>query len=114
MCWKRPPSTARPSGCSTGPNPAGRPIEGLTLREGWESFVGAGPIPMRHGLTLGELGIWFVSHFHLAVDYRVIPMRGWKPEEGAGFRLADRRTQLGESEPERGESRRWRAPTRAR
>src|ERR671926_397765 len=36
------------------PNPAGRPIEGLTLREGWESFVGAGPMPMRHGLTMGE------------------------------------------------------------
>ena len=35
------------------PNPAGRPIEGLTLRPGWESFVGAGPLPMRHGLTLG-------------------------------------------------------------
>ncbi len=67
------------------PNPAGRPVEGLTLRDGWESFVGAGPIPMRHGLTLGELGIWFVSHFHLAVDYRVIPMRGWKPEEAPGY-----------------------------
>ena len=37
------------------PNPAGRPIEGLRLRAGWESFVGAGPLPMRHGLTLGEL-----------------------------------------------------------
>jgi uncharacterized protein YbbC (DUF1343 family) len=37
------------------PNPAGRPVEGLTLlRRGWESFVGAGPMPMRHGLTLGE------------------------------------------------------------
>ena len=45
------------------PNPAGRPVEGLTLREGWESFVGAGPIPMRHGVTLGELGRWFVDHF---------------------------------------------------
>src|SRR6187455_1137511 len=67
------------------PNPAGRPVEGLSLREGWEGFVGAGPIPMRHGLTLGELGMWFVSHFHLAVDYRVIPMRGWKPEEAPGF-----------------------------
>ena len=31
------------------PNPAGRPVEGLTLRPGWESFVGAGPMPMRHG-----------------------------------------------------------------
>src|SRR5690242_11129308 len=66
------------------PNPAGRPIEGLTLRPGWASFVGAGPIPMRHGLTLGELGMWFVSHFHLSVDYRVIPMRGWKPDEAPG------------------------------
>lgn len=39
------------------PNPAGRPVEGLTLRPGYESFVGAGPMPMRHGLTLGEMGI---------------------------------------------------------
>jgi uncharacterized protein YbbC (DUF1343 family) len=67
------------------PNPAGRPIEGLKLRQGWESFVGAGPLPMRHGLTLGELGIWFISHCHLAVDYRVIPMRGWEPEQGPGY-----------------------------
>ena len=67
------------------PNPAGRPVEGLKLREGWESFVGAGPMPMRHGLTLGELGIWFISHFRLAVDYRVIPMRGWNPEQAPGF-----------------------------
>ena len=37
------------------PNPVGRPVEGLRLRPGWESFVGAGPLPMRHGLTLGEL-----------------------------------------------------------
>ncbi len=85
------------------PNPAGRPIEGLKLREGWESFVGAGPMPMRHGLTVGELGIWFVSHFHLAVDYRVIPMRGWNPESRPGFRLAGGRAQLGESQSERGQ-----------
>jgi uncharacterized protein YbbC (DUF1343 family) len=67
------------------PNPAGRPVEGMTLRPGWESFVGAGPIPMRHGLTLGELGQWFVGHFGLDVDYRVIEMEGWKPDEGPGF-----------------------------
>ena len=42
------------------PNPIGRPVEGLRLRPGWESFVGAGPLPMRHGLTLGELARWFV------------------------------------------------------
>jgi uncharacterized protein YbbC (DUF1343 family) len=67
------------------PNPAGRPIEGLTLRPGWESFVGAGPIPMRHGLTLGELGAWFVHNFKLDVDYRVIEMEGYRPDEGPGY-----------------------------
>ena len=67
------------------PNPAGRPVEGMTLRPGWESFVGAGPIPMRHGLTLGELGKWFVDHFKLDVDYRVIEMEGWKPGESPGY-----------------------------
>jgi len=67
------------------PNPVGRPVEGLALREGWESFVGAGPIPMRHGLTLGELGAWFVDHFQLDVDYRVIAMQGWQPDQAQGF-----------------------------
>ena len=67
------------------PNPAGRPVEGLTLREGWESFVGAGPIAMRHGLTLGELGHWFVDHFKLDVDYRVVEMKGWEPDAAPGF-----------------------------
>ncbi len=66
------------------PNPAGRPIEGMMLEEGWESFVGAAPMPMRHGLTLGEMGAWFVSYFNLDVDYRVIGMQGWQPE-GPGF-----------------------------
>lgn len=67
------------------PNPAGRPVEGLTLREGWESFVGAGPIPMRHGLTLGELGHWFVDHFKLDVDYRVIEMQGYRPDDAPSY-----------------------------
>ncbi len=66
------------------PNPAGRPVEGLTLLPGQESFVGAGPMPMRHGLTLGEMGHWFVRHFKLDVDYRVVAMEGWEPE-GPGF-----------------------------
>ncbi|MGY4396326.1 uncharacterized protein YbbC (DUF1343 family) [Sphingomonas sp. UYAg733] len=67
------------------PNPAGRSIEGLTLLPGWESFVGAGPMPMRHGLTLGELGHWFIDHFKLNVDYRVIAMEGWEPDAAPGF-----------------------------
>jgi uncharacterized protein YbbC (DUF1343 family) len=67
------------------PNPIGRPVEGLTLRAGWESFVGAGPMPMRHGLTLGELGHWFVRTLRLDVDYRVVEMRGWQPEAAPGY-----------------------------
>ncbi len=67
------------------PNPAGRPVEGLTLRDGWESFVGAGPIPMRHGLTLGELGQWFIDQLQLDVDYRVIEMQGWQPDVAPGY-----------------------------
>lgn len=67
------------------PNPAGRPTEGLKLRSGWESFVGAGPLPMRHGLTLGELGGWFVARHSLDVEYRVIAMDGWRPDAAPGF-----------------------------
>lgn len=67
------------------PNPTGRPIEGLTLRPGWESFVGAGAMPMRHGLTMGELGRWFIDTLGLDLDYRVIEMESWAPEEGPAF-----------------------------
>ncbi|MGZ8268876.1 MAG: exo-beta-N-acetylmuramidase NamZ family protein, partial [Burkholderiales bacterium] len=67
------------------PNPAGRPVEGLTLRPGWESFVGAGAMPMRHGLTLGELGHWFIQTLKLDVEYRVVEMQGWAPQHGPGF-----------------------------
>ena len=67
------------------PNPIGRPIEGLKLHEGWESFVGAGPLPMRHGLTLGELAHWFVRTLKLNVDYRVIELEGWQPRQAPGF-----------------------------
>lgn len=79
------------------PNPAGRPIEGLALREGWESFVGAGPIPMRHGLTLGELGQWFVDYLRLDVDYRVIEMAGWRPGDAPGFGWPEERVWINPS-----------------
>jgi uncharacterized protein YbbC (DUF1343 family) len=69
------------------PNPTGRPIEGLTLREGWESFVGAGAMPMRHGLTMGELGHWFIARL--------------AARSGTRLRLATRRTNLDQPQPER-------------
>jgi uncharacterized protein YbbC (DUF1343 family) len=67
------------------PNPAGRPVEGLKLRAGWESFVGAGELPMRHGLTMGELAQWFITKLKLTIDCSVITMDGWSPEAAPGF-----------------------------
>jgi uncharacterized protein YbbC (DUF1343 family) len=67
------------------PNPAGRVVEGLALRPGWESFVGAGPLPMRYGSTIGELARWFVSSLRLNVECQVVPMQGWAPLAAPGY-----------------------------
>jgi uncharacterized protein YbbC (DUF1343 family) len=67
------------------PNPIGRPVEGLRLRAGWESFVGAAPLPMRHGLTLGELAKWFERTLRLDVDCEIVMMEGWEPSQALGF-----------------------------
>jgi uncharacterized protein YbbC (DUF1343 family) len=67
------------------PNPIGRPVEGLLLRPGWESFVGAGAMPMRHGLTLGELARWFIGTGHLNVDCEIVTLEDWKPSAGPGY-----------------------------
>jgi len=67
------------------PNPVGRPVEGLRLRPGWESFVGAGPLPMRHGLTLGELAGWFIRTLRLDVEYQVVTMDGWNASGAPGY-----------------------------
>lgn len=67
------------------PNPAGRPIEGTILEPGWESFVGAGPLMMRHGLTPGEIAKWWVALKKLNVNLQVIPMTGYDPNAAPGF-----------------------------
>ena len=72
------------------PNPAGRPVEGSLLIPGHESFVGAAPMPMRHGLTMGEMGHWFIDHFSLDLPYHVVEMQGWSPD-AAGFGWPDGR-----------------------
>src|SRR5437660_185801 len=69
------------------PNPLGRGIEGTRLRAGWESFVGAGALPMRHGLTIGELARWFLQTLRLDVELEVVPMEGWS---GDGWPLGER------------------------
>ncbi len=67
------------------PNPAGRPAEGTILEPGWESFVGAGPMLMRHGLTPGEIAKWWVALKRLDVDLKVIPMTGYDPDAAPGY-----------------------------
>jgi len=67
------------------PNPAGRPVEGVKLRAGWESFVGAGALPMRHGMTLGEAARWFIRQHKLDLDFKVVEMKGWKPDTAPGY-----------------------------
>lgn len=67
------------------PNPAGRPIEGTRLEPGWESFVGAGPLMMRHGLTFGELARWLVETRGHDIELEILPMDGYRPQDGPGY-----------------------------
>jgi len=61
------------------PNPIGGVrVEGPMLDAGFESFVGQYPIPMRHGMTIGELARLFNEHFGIGAKLEVVPMRGWR------------------------------------
>ena len=61
------------------PNPiTGLAIEGNCLNSAYSSFVGRYPLPMRHGLTMGELARLFNEHFNIGCDLEVVPMKGWQ------------------------------------
>lgn len=60
------------------PNPIGGAVEGAALVRGYESFVGQFPIPMRHGMTIGELARLFNDAFDLGADLEVVTMEGWR------------------------------------
>ncbi len=61
------------------PNPVnGISVEGNCLAEDCVSFVGRYPIPMRHGLTIGELALMFNRHFGIECDLEIIPMKNWR------------------------------------
>ena len=63
------------------PNPiGGTDVEGELLVEGFESFVGQFPIPMRHGMTIGELARLFNEHFAIGASLEVVKMEGWRRE----------------------------------
>ena len=60
------------------PNPVGgMVIEGNLLSPEYASFVGLFPLPMRHGLTIGEIARLFNDRYRLGCDLAVIPMTGW-------------------------------------
>src|SRR5437660_1301175 len=60
-------------------NPIGvAQVEGMVLVPGFESFVGMYPIPMRHGMTIGEIARLFNEHFGIGADLEVVPMDGWR------------------------------------
>jgi len=60
------------------PNPiGGAAVEGPMLHEGFESFIGQCAIPLRHGMTIGELAQLFNTHFEIGADLEVVPMAGW-------------------------------------
>lgn len=64
------------------PNPlGGLRTEGNVLDLDYKSFVGLAPIPMRHGLTIGELAHWFTAFFKLDVDLDVVWMDGWRRDQ---------------------------------
>ncbi|MGZ3730928.1 MAG: exo-beta-N-acetylmuramidase NamZ family protein, partial [Bdellovibrionota bacterium] len=67
------------------PNPAGREIEGFRLEKGWESFVGASTMPMRHGLTMGELALYYKHSFNLGIDLEIVKMQGYQIGKKPGF-----------------------------
>jgi uncharacterized protein YbbC (DUF1343 family) len=61
------------------PNPiGGETIEGNCLDPEWQSFVGRYPIPMRHGMTIGELAHLFNDKYGIGCDLDIIPMKGWR------------------------------------
>jgi uncharacterized protein YbbC (DUF1343 family) len=60
------------------PNPLGGTVEGNVLTEEMISFVGTWPIPMRHGLTMGELALFFNREAGIRADLEVVPMRRWR------------------------------------
>lgn len=63
------------------PNPInGVQVEGPDLRPDHVSFVGMAPIPVRHGLTMGEMAMGFVQTFHLDLDLEIQWMEGWSRE----------------------------------
>ncbi len=59
------------------PNPLGGKIEGPILKKDLFSFVGQLPIPMRHGMTIGELALMYKDYYGIEIELVIVPMEGW-------------------------------------
>ncbi len=61
------------------PNPIGGHVtEGPVLTPEFSSFVGLRPLPVRHGMTIGEIGVYLCATFYPGLDFRLVAMQGWK------------------------------------
>lgn len=60
------------------PNPIGGKVEGNVLNQDWSSFVGLWPIPMRHGLTVGEMALLCNNEMEIGAELEVVPVQGWQ------------------------------------
>jgi uncharacterized protein YbbC (DUF1343 family) len=67
------------------PNPAGRPIDGLRLKPGQESFVGCDTLPTRHGFTIGELALWLAPRHTPDLPLTIIKMLDYHPDLAPGY-----------------------------
>jgi len=67
------------------PNPAGRPFEGFLLDPSMESFVGASRVPLRHGLTLGEMALFLKAHHKLDLEMKIVTMEGYDIHGAPGY-----------------------------
>ena len=72
------------------PNPLGRNIEGNLLNMDFQSYVGAAPMPMSHGLTLGEAALWLKNRKGLKTDVQIVPMENYQPGRADGGWPAER------------------------
>ena len=72
------------------PNPVGRPIEGIFLNKNFHSFVGIAPLPLRHGLTLGEAALWYKNLKNLNVTLTIYPMKNYKMEMSPDYGWPDK------------------------
>ena len=62
-------------------NPLGRKVEGGIVKDGYFSFVGALPIPVRHGMTIGEIASFIKDRYNLDIDLEVVKVKGWNGED---------------------------------